>query len=313
MNPLISICCTTYNHEKYIEDCINGFLSQQTSFLYEIIIHDDASTDKTPQIIQKFEEKYPEIIKPIYQSINQMSLTNANPILEFCLPRANGKYIAFCDGDDYWTDIHKLQDQVNVLETFPEISLCTGGVSKKYNDGKEEPLIESVRENYNTNGFFFTLLDTKRYWLIPSLTWVFRKKDLSIEDFKNFKSCRDIHRGHWLLKKGNGFYFTRPLGVYRIHSGGIHSGTSQKSQFDKDLEFRNEIFEEWHDKVARFKVIEALMNLSNYYFDRFHILNGSIKILEALAMCRDLESLVFIFKRTVRTNLTNQKQRKTII
>lgn len=117
-NPVISICCITYNQEKYIEDTIEGFLIQNTSFPIEIIIHDDCSTDNTANIIQEYVDKYPELIKPIYQKENQYSLgKKIDPLL---FSYANGKYIAYCEGDDYWIDPKKLQRQFDFLERHPE-------------------------------------------------------------------------------------------------------------------------------------------------------------------------------------------------
>lgn len=113
--PFVSICCITYNHEPYIRECLDGFLMQKTDFDFEILIHDDASTDKTADIIREYELKYPEIINPIYQTENQYS-KGVRPINKFNFERAQGKYIAMCEGDDYWTDPFKLQKQVDFLE-----------------------------------------------------------------------------------------------------------------------------------------------------------------------------------------------------
>lgn len=119
----VSILCLAYNHEKYIADAIEGFLKQKTTFPYEIIIHDDASTDKTASVIKEYEARYPDIIKPIFQTENQyskgVSINN-----KFFLPAAKGKYVALCDGDDYWTDPLKLQKQYDALEANPNCLMC---------------------------------------------------------------------------------------------------------------------------------------------------------------------------------------------
>ncbi|MDN7244595.1 glycosyltransferase family 2 protein [Planococcus shenhongbingii] len=118
----VSIACMTYNHESYIAETIESFLMQETDFNYEILIHDDASTDRTQEIIRQYEQKYPDIIKPIYQVENQFS---QNIIVEYINHRrAKGKYIAFCEGDDYWTHPEKLQKQVEYMEAHPETSMC---------------------------------------------------------------------------------------------------------------------------------------------------------------------------------------------
>jgi glycosyltransferase involved in cell wall biosynthesis len=122
-NLLVSICCLAYNHELYIQECLDGFMMQKTNFKFEILIHDDASTDRTAEIIKIYEEKYPEILKPIYQTENQFSKKIGSITSAFNFPRVKGKYIAICEGDDYWTDPYKLQKQVDFLESNPDYGL----------------------------------------------------------------------------------------------------------------------------------------------------------------------------------------------
>lgn len=119
---VVSICCITYNHEKYIAETIESFLMQKTNFNFEILIHDDASTDNTAAIIREYEKKYPEIVKPIYQKENQYS--QGKPVSQNNYNRAKGKYIAICEGDDYWTNPYKLQKQVDYMEKNKECGGC---------------------------------------------------------------------------------------------------------------------------------------------------------------------------------------------
>lgn len=117
--PLVSILCASYNQEKYIAQAIEGFLMQKVNFPVEIIIHDDASTDGTANIIRKYEAKHPNIIKGIYQTENQYS--KKIPVWDtFIYPKARGKYFAECEGDDYWTDPNKLQMQADFLESHDD-------------------------------------------------------------------------------------------------------------------------------------------------------------------------------------------------
>lgn len=120
--PVVSICCITYNHEPYIEDALEGFLIQETDFPFEILIHDDASTDKTRDTIREYESKYPKLIKPIYQTVNQFS-QGKRINAEFNLTRAQGEYIALCEGDDYWLTPDKIQKQIERLQTR-DIDIC---------------------------------------------------------------------------------------------------------------------------------------------------------------------------------------------
>lgn len=122
-NPLVSIKCMTYNHENYIAQCIDGFLMQKTNFPFEILIHDDCSTDKTESIVRDYETKFSKIIKGIYETENQWQKgcgahhTKIDAAIK-------GKYIAICEGDDYWIDENKLQMQVDFLENNPEYGMC---------------------------------------------------------------------------------------------------------------------------------------------------------------------------------------------
>ena len=120
---MVSILCNVYNHGKYLRDALEGFVMQQTTFPFEVLVHDDASPDNSAEIIREYEEKYPEIIKPIYQTENQYSKgVRINEV--FHLPRIKGKYVAACEGDDYWTDPLKLQKQYDFMEANPDYSMC---------------------------------------------------------------------------------------------------------------------------------------------------------------------------------------------
>lgn len=119
---LVTISCATYNHEAFISEAIESFLKQKTNFKYEILIHDDASTDKTPLILREYEKKYPDLVRVIYQQENQYS--KGKMILNILDKEARGKYIAICEGDDYWIDENKLQKQIDYLENNSKCGLC---------------------------------------------------------------------------------------------------------------------------------------------------------------------------------------------
>lgn len=120
---LVSIRCTTYNHAQYIRQCLDGFVMQKTNFRFEAIVHDDASTDGTDKIILEYAEKYPSIIIPVIEEENQYSKGNGS-VTRIVESYMRGKYIAFCEGDDYWTDPYKLQKQVDFLEAHPDYGMC---------------------------------------------------------------------------------------------------------------------------------------------------------------------------------------------
>ena len=126
----VSINCITYNHQEYIEEAIQSFLMQKTDFKYEILIHDDASTDSTQDIIRKYQEMYPDIIKPYFQKENQLSKGVRRINYKFNHTKSKGKYIALCEGDDYWTDPYKLQKQVDFMEENQNCTLCAHAVDE---------------------------------------------------------------------------------------------------------------------------------------------------------------------------------------
>lgn len=124
IKPLVAIQCITYNHEPYIRDALEGFVMQKTDFPFVAIVHDDASTDGTAAIIREYAEKYPDIIKPIYESENQYSKGSLGQIMRKALCLTEVKYLALCEGDDFWTHPLKLQKQVDFLEANIDYSMC---------------------------------------------------------------------------------------------------------------------------------------------------------------------------------------------
>jgi len=121
ISPVVTITCVVFNHEKFIKDTLDGFLSQNTTYSFEVLLHDDVSTDNTVEIIEKYRKKFPNIIKPIYQKVNQYSQGN-NP-LAILFSEVKGEYMAHCDGDDHWTDVNKLQIQIDEMKKYPELDM----------------------------------------------------------------------------------------------------------------------------------------------------------------------------------------------
>lgn len=173
--PLVSIACITFNHESYIRRCIDGFLMQKTTFPFEIIIHDDASTDNTTNILQEYVDKYPNLITLIFQKENQLS-QKINPLFEFVFPNCQGKYIAFCEGDDYWTDAYKLQKQVAFLEANKDYGLVWTDVDfylQSLGIFKKNIFRNKILPIYNS---FNETLINKPYFAPP--TWLFKREYL---------------------------------------------------------------------------------------------------------------------------------------
>jgi len=124
--PLVAIECWVYNHEPYLRDCLEGIVMQQTNFPFVAVVHDDKSTDKSVEIIQKYVSKYPDLLIPIYEEENQYSKQDGSidRIMDDAIVATSAKYVAICEGDDYWTDPLKLQKQVDYLEGHDDCVMC---------------------------------------------------------------------------------------------------------------------------------------------------------------------------------------------
>ena len=161
--PLVSVCVITYNHGKYIRQCLDGILMQKVNFPYEILIHDDASPDDTADIIREYWEKYPTVIKPILREENQYS--KGVDVSRFNFDRAKAKYIAQCEGDDYWMDDGKLQMQVDFLENYKEYSATSHSYVVVDSEGMLVPNTEIIS---NISGVFSK--DDIKYYRLPGAT-----------------------------------------------------------------------------------------------------------------------------------------------
>lgn len=217
--PLVSISCITYNHESYIRECLDGFLMQETNFPFEVLIHDDASTDKTADIIREYEAKYPDIIKPIYQTENQWSKRKGGINIRFNFNRAQGKYIAMCEGDDYWTDPLKLQKQVDFLEANEDCIYVFHKVQElKAGKFRTDELNDTNKTHFNLDDIY-----NKNYAHTPSI--VFRATDFSKFPSFYFTAMPGDHTLQKMLLRNGGYanFMEDVMAVYRRHDGGIWS------------------------------------------------------------------------------------------
>ena len=231
--PLVSIVCTTYNHQAYIKDALEGFIKQKTNFQFEIIVHDDASTDNTAKIIREYEAKFPELFANIYQKENQYS-KNTNEVEKIVIRAARGKYIALCEGDDYWTDPLKLQKQVDFLEKNQEINLCFHQVNYiGLNNHHLQFPQNSFEEN---NSQFFTYENVLEYWGINTCSIVFRKTFVEIPFYLTDFAVGDQLLCYFINLDKNFYYISDIMASYRITETGF-TGTILKNQLKSKLEF----------------------------------------------------------------------------
>ena len=212
--PLVSVCCLSFNHQKHIRECLDGFIMQKTNFVFEVLIHDDASTDKTAKIIKEYEDKYPDIIKPIYQTQNKYS-KGIGVTVTYNFPRATGMYIAMCEGDDYWIDPLKLQRQVDFLENNPDYNFSVSAYNTINDKGKIE-IGESFKRK--TDNLLIRDYIAKRF--SQTSTFVFRN-NFELPSWIAEVYASDQAMLLLIAKDKKIKYHREVFSVYRIHSKGI--------------------------------------------------------------------------------------------
>lgn len=255
MEPLLSIVTITYNHELYIRKCIEGVLMQQVNFPIEFIIAEDCSTDGTLAVCKGYAEKYPDLIKLITSENNVGAIVNERRAMK----AAKGKYIAFCEGDDYWTDPLKLQKQVDFLEENLEYSV-TFHRCKHYNvvDGTtKEDQCGFLFQN-NEEGVDVTVEMFFDKWITQPLTMVYRTSMFDLDDMIKYKYYRDMHQIYHLLMNGKGYLFGFDGGVRIMHDGGMHSMINEKKQAKDALNIAREIYKINKNVATRDYLISTL-------------------------------------------------------
>ena len=234
--PMVSIRCTAYNHEPYIVQTLDGFLMQKTSFPFEVVVHDDASTDKTADIIREYELKYPKIIKPIYETENQYSKHDGS-LRKIMDAACRGEYIAFCEGDDYWTDPLKLKKQVDVMEKNANVSVCGGGFAVKRNAEENDYTV------YADKNISFSFEAWRNKWFMKTLTVMYRRQIMDVLQEKNYNYAKDTTVQYHALKLGMGVYIPEKFGVYNAHGGGVWSGSNDYKRIKWEYLSLREIYE----------------------------------------------------------------------
>lgn len=243
MEPLVSICCTAYNHEKYLAQTLESFLNQRCDFAYEILIHDDVSTDRTAEIIREYAARYPHIIRPMFQTQNQYS--RGVPINEtFNFPRARGKYIALCEGDDYWCDPDKLQRQIAHMESDPGCTFCftNGYVHDEAGVHPDRPFLpyyENEKSLFTGESRAFTLDEIARVNFIPTASFVFRVDALrALPPSFTQRECQhgDLRMRLFLTAAGHAWYEHLYACTYRENVSGSAMQIWKKEK--RDLLYR---------------------------------------------------------------------------
>ena len=208
----------TYNHEKFIRYALDGFVSQKSKYNFEVIVCDDASTDHTPNIIKEYVAKYPDLFIPVFEKENRFY--QMRELQDSLVSKARGRYIAMCEGDDYWTDPYKLQKQIDILEKNPDFMLCYSSYTVVDFDNKEmyyEIGEQHVKESYS--GDLLPLLLDHNFVQYPSP--VFRKEVFDSVIYKENPSWLDYSICLTAASLGNGYYLEEPTCCYRRHSSNV--------------------------------------------------------------------------------------------
>lgn len=238
-SPLVSVFMISYNQQDYIIEALESVLNQKTDFTFQVVLSDDCSTDSTQDIVKGFLENHPEKDRVIFikQEKNLGWMPNFILTLKKC-QESGAKYIAMCEGDDFWTNENKLQKQIDLLEQNPDVVLACHQYKELYNDGsiKDFPYF---RKNFfqGNKSFKFSQKDFEEFMRIQTMTIVFRSSALDLSLKEKYDYYCDTHIKHHILDHGLGLYTNDFDAVYRIHGKNVFMSLDvrKKTKFSYDV------------------------------------------------------------------------------
>ena len=252
--PMVSICMAAYNHERFIGKAIESVVNQKTDFPIQLIIGEDCSKDRTREICEKYAVQYPDKILLLPSDSNWGMSKNGMRIMQ----QARGKYVAILDGDDYWSDPHKLRDQVAFMEQNPDYALVHTDIDAVDDDGNfiENELVNERRTKYQNGHVFFKLMEG--YNFISSCTALFRHEYLTIGDDGMDKYWYSFDYWYWLrlAMRGKVHYMNKRTACYRIHAGGITNTSQFHADTPRQYHFMYDVISEF-DNYAVFPLEET--------------------------------------------------------
>ena len=307
--PIVTIRCITYNQEKYIRQCLDGFIMQKTNFKFEAIVHDDASTDSTANIIREYAQRYPNIIKPILETENQYSKGTLHNVLD---PLMTGKYIAICEGDDYWTDQYKLQKQVDFLESNPSYFMCFHQSIRHFeNHSHPDELAVDIEDRDYSGLELYSPLHRPQTHSVLFRSELYRseiyhrieQEKISFGDLTTFLACA-------YLGKVRGM--TDVMGVYRQHQTSMSSTVfSSSAPNEKVLKFAKDnlklykIFgKEYKEECTKIYV----MDYFNFFMNSLHCGKYRFDILIKVLFTHPIYTILFLIDRYNWHKASNKKK-----
>lgn len=260
---MVTVHTLVYNHEPYLRDCLNGIVMQKTNFRFEAVIHDDCSTDHSADIIREYAIKYPHIIKPVFEKENQYSKGKESQTHNNMYALTRGKYIAYCEVDDYWIDPNKLQIQVDFLESHPEYSMCFHDAKVKAEEGRDWYDCFGKLENRD-----YSATELIKYWKVPTCSIVARKDVVNKIPNNDKYRMGDNILVMTCLTYGKVRCIAKKMGVYRLTPTGwlgTHSG--KKNCYDFISHYKGMV-----EDFPLCRCEEMYHNMENKYFELLSIL-----------------------------------------
>ncbi len=231
--PLVAVYVVTYNHERYIAQTIESIVNQKTDFKFKLFIGEDCSKDNTRAICKEYEKKYPDIIEAIYTTENNLKV-NCDNISRACV-NSGAKYIAICEGDDYWIDPYKLQKQADFLESHSDYSMCFSAVKVDVETGEQQPYDHYFPKIENETLTIKDIILTGMN-IAPTATLFYRNNlPEEIHVLSSAVLSADIFLQLFIADTGKLKYFPEQMAVYRVHAGGITKSKENMEKGDREL------------------------------------------------------------------------------
>lgn len=271
---LVSIICITYNHEKYIQKCLDGFIAQKTNFKFEVLVHDDASTDGTVKIIQSYQTKYPDVIKLFCEEENQYS-KGKYQIDKSLFPHVRGKYVAYCEGDDFWCDQNKLQRQFDILESNLNCTISVHRTQKVDVNGNElHAIIEPGQiEPGIVNGAKFLEFFLQGTGMPFQTSSFFMRSNLVLEDraaFEDVFHVSDVPTLLWVSAVGDLYYDYPVMSCYRVATPGSTNDLMKEKKYAIDKIHANIEGYKAFDKATDHKYWKYMKHRVAYYVYQYY-------------------------------------------
>lgn len=283
--PLVTFLCITYNQQDYIEDTLIGFLRQKTSFPYEILIHDDCSSDNTRKLIDSYKAKYPRLIKTIYQKQNQYS--QGNSVALIAAKQARAEYIALCEGDDYWINDNKTENQLRLMLADPSITMVVSSGKAQYGDKISSNILGSHGNEIKQISAQY-ILDSKGS-LAPTASYIV-KKEFLIKSRELFKDAPvgDLFIELYNAVYGKLIYYPEVVCVYRKMAKNSWS-SRMGSNLASVIQYTDSFLETINNtkSIEGFETLDWSTSISNTYFNlafsyfnhnKFHQFQKNIKL-----------------------------------